>query len=117
MLQFWLFGHYFWAMVKYKFGTLYSALGRGASQFVLIFIFYCLDTDMQNLLSNGQFHEAILPLPNCRFNSGCRSVMISAQDPKKKDFNLNDEFFISGNVTRSFFFNLKTFYWGFNLVG
>jgi hypothetical protein len=53
---------------------------------------------MSNLLSNGQFHEAILPLPNCRFNSGCRSVVISAQDPKKKDFNLNDEFFISGNV-------------------
>ena len=56
------------------------------------------DTDMANLLSNGQFHEAVLPLPNCRFNAGCRSVMNFASDPKKKEFNLNDEFFISGNV-------------------
>ncbi len=56
------------------------------------------DTDNANLLANGQFHEAVLPLPNCRFNVGCRSVMTLASDPKKKDFNLNDEFFISGNV-------------------
>ncbi len=55
---------------------------------------------MANLLANGQYHEAVLPLPNCRFNAGCRSVLTVASDPKKKkDFNLNDEFFISGNVS------------------
>jgi hypothetical protein len=60
---------------------------------------------MANLLANGQFHEAVLPLPNCRFNAGCRSVMTLASDPKKKkDFNLNDEFFISGNVRIVIFF-------------
>ena len=54
---------------------------------------------MTNLLASGQYHEAVLPLRNCRFNAGCRSVMTLASDPKKKEFNLNDEFFISGNVS------------------
>lgn len=57
------------------------------------------DIDQQTLLANGQFHEAVLPLPNCRFNSGCRSVMKLASNPKIKEFKLNDEFFISGNVS------------------
>jgi hypothetical protein len=53
---------------------------------------------MANLLANGQYHEAVLPLPNCRFNAYCRSVVRLASDPKKKDFTLNDEFFISAKV-------------------
>jgi len=53
---------------------------------------------METLLAKGHFHEAVLPLPNCRSYTGCRSVMRSAADPKITEFKLNDEFFISGNV-------------------
>lgn len=50
------------------------------------------DPDIETLLANGQFYEAVLPLPTCRSNSGCRSV-INKED-NAQEFNLNEAFHI-----------------------
>ena len=60
------------------------------------------DIDVPALIENGQFYEAILSLPTCRSNSGCRTVI----QPKDKTiqpeakFNLNDAFNIHSEVSR-----------------
>ena len=47
------------------------------------------ELDIPTLIANGQFYEAVLPLPTCRSGSGCRSVV---QAPN--DLNLNEAFSI-----------------------
>lgn len=62
---------------------------------------FALDPDIQTLMSNGQFYEAVLPLPTCRSNSGCRSV-VEPRDPKNGNkFNLNEAFHIISSVSPS----------------
>jgi hypothetical protein len=56
---------------------------------------------VKTLLENGQFYEAVLPLPTCRSNSGCRSVVVPKDQvvqPEAK-FNLNEAFHISSSVS------------------
>ena len=59
------------------------------------------EVDVTALIENGQFYEAVLPLPTCRSNSGCRTVI----QPKDKtaqpepSFNLNDGFHIHSEVS------------------
>ena len=61
------------------------------------------EIDVTALIENGQFYEAVLPLPTCRSNSGCRTVI----QPKDKtaqpesSFNLNDGFHIHSEVNLS----------------
>ena len=58
------------------------------------------EMNVTTLIENGQFYEAVLPLPTCRSNSGCRTVI----QPKDKtaqpepSFNLNDGFHIHSEV-------------------
>ena len=59
------------------------------------------EMNVTTLIENGQFYEAVLPLPTCRSNSGCRTVI----QPKDKtaqpepSFNLNDGFHIHSEVS------------------
>ena len=61
------------------------------------------EMNVTTLIENGQFYEAVLPLPTCRSNSGCRTVI----QPKDKtaqpepSFNLNDGFHIHSEVNFS----------------
>ena len=58
------------------------------------------EMNVTTLIENGQFYEAVLPLPTCRSNSGSRTVI----QPKDKtaqpepSFNLNDGFHIHSEV-------------------
>jgi hypothetical protein len=56
-----------------------------------------LALDLEELLSNGQYHEAVLPLPTCLSNTGCRAVVKHARDGST-NFNLPELFHISTKV-------------------
>ena len=53
--------------------------------------------DVEDFLDRGQVYEAVLPLPSCAYNSGCRSVMINSADGSR-DFTLPELFHISSRV-------------------
>ena len=56
--------------------------------------------DVQTLIDNGEHFEAVLPLPTCRSNSGCRSVVVhdnNAPQPEQ-NFNLVDFVHINAEV-------------------
>ena len=59
------------------------------------------DIDVPAFIEKGQFHEAVLPLPTCRSNSRCRTVI----QPKDKNvqpeakFQLNEGFNIHSEVS------------------
>ena len=48
--------------------------------------------------------EAVLPLPTCRSNSGCRSVVNTIGTDPKQEFELKDFFEVSAMVQYFFFF-------------
>ena len=56
--------------------------------------------DVQTIIDNGEHFEAVLPLPTCRSNSGCRSVVVhdnNAPQPEQ-NFNLVDFVHINAEV-------------------
>jgi laminin alpha 3/5 len=50
--------------------------------------------DIAKALADGQYHAAVLPLPTCLSNSGCRAVIETNDDPEKIGtyFDINGEF-------------------------
>ena len=57
--------------------------------------------DVQTMIDNGEHFEAVLPLPTCRSNSGCRSVVVhdnNAPQPEQ-NFNLVDFVHINAEVS------------------
>ena len=52
--------------------------------------------DVEELLANGQYVEAVLPVPTCAMNSGCRSVITTPDG--NKDFSLQELFLLSTDV-------------------
>lgn len=56
-----------------------------------------LALDVEELLAKGQYHEAVLPLPTCNANTGCRTVIKNVKD-KTEEFNLPDLFHIQTKV-------------------
>ena len=52
--------------------------------------------------------EAVLPLPTCRSNSGCRSVVNTIGTDPKQEFELKDFFEVSAMV--QYFFSSKNAY-------
>ncbi|TRY60964.1 hypothetical protein TCAL_05712 [Tigriopus californicus] len=49
--------------------------------------------DVEELLARGQYHEAVLPLPTCNANTGCRTLIKNVKD-KTQEFSLPDLFHI-----------------------
>ena len=63
--------------------------------------------DVEDLLSRGQYHEAVLPLPTCDSNSGCRTKITLPGEEDQYMFSLPELFQISGNQVRNYSSNIK----------
>ena len=57
-----------------------------------------LALNVEEMLANGQYHEAVLPLPTCQSGSGCRAVIQNANNPQSRDFTIPELFHIQTQV-------------------
>lgn len=60
-------------------------------------VFHLLALDVEEMLANGQYHAAVLPLPPCLSKSGCRAV-VRKPDDGSRDFNIPELFHITTEV-------------------